>query len=236
MATTLTVQDAINFCSPFIKQQNLNVNNWEPGLSMARIISARILAPPFVWRFNRSHVSIAITQAGGTDYSEDLPDFDHVETQWLKEDLTSKIHELAGDLSLAKNDSVRRPTKFCPQYDDNEGNITFRFNSVPDKDYHAEIDYQRKAPYLASWGALWAPFPDNYMHIPFQGMLCWAGILFNDSRFPIWEKDFIASLLGAQDGLSDQAKAIFISDWMTLTRDVTRRQGMTQGGIAGRQT
>lgn len=233
MALTITVQDGLTFCKAYIKQQTLFVNNQQPALGAAQIILNTILGPPFTWRTNRSNFSIAISALAGTDYTVSLADLGHIETQWM-EDGTGKILQLGGAVTLAKVGTKKQPTKVAPQYDDNLGNITFRFDAVPDQNYTAYFDYQIKAPLVTGTAQTLGTLPDEQCHIFFVGLLAWAGMLVNDARFPIWEKRFLADLLSTQDGLDDQAKMIFAGQWMDLTRTVMRSQGSTQGGIAGR--
>jgi hypothetical protein len=192
-----------------------------------------MLGAPFVWRQNRANFSISITAAGLTDYVVSLPLLGRIETMWLT-DADGNIFQLKGSLSLAKTTQSKRPTEVAPVYDDNAGNITFRFNAVPDKNYTAYFDYQQKAQLITSWANPWGVIPDECGYIYNKGFLALAGLLVNDARFPIWEKDFVGALLGAQDGLDEQAKAIFLGQWLSETRTAARSQGAVQGGVAGR--
>jgi hypothetical protein len=229
----LTIQNAINFVSALIKQQRLNVNNMEPGLTMGNIILQRILGPPFAWRFNRANFSIPISTAGGTDYVVSLPLLGRIETQWLSSS-SNPAMALGGAISLAKTSDQGRPTLVAPVYDGNNGSITFRFNFVPEGNYTAWFDYQQKAPLLTSYASVWAPVPDEFSYVYNMLYLAWAGILVNDARFPVWMKEGVAALLGAQDGLDEQAKAIFLGDFLNAAKTMARSQGGVQGGVAGR--
>ena len=180
MALTITVQDGLTFCKAYIKQQTLFVNNQQPALGAAQIILNTILGPPFVWRTNRSNFSIPILAAGGTDYTVSVPDLGHIETQWMQ-DAGGKIHQLGGAVSLARVGSQKQPTKVAPQYDDNLGNITFRFDAVPDQAYTAYFDYQIKAPLVTGTAQSLGTMPDELCHLFFVGVLAWAGMLVNDS-------------------------------------------------------
>lgn len=232
MASTITIQDGLTFCSPFIGQQTMAVNNQQPGLGAAQVVLNRILGAPCVWRFNRATFSIPITTGNGTDYAVSVPALGFIEQQWLQ-DGTGDIYELQGSVSLARGSGPKRPTEVAPQYDDNAGNVTFRFSSVPDKPYTAFFDYQNKPPLITSI-AQPLPIPDEHSDLFFTGLLAWAGMLVKDQRFPIWQNDFISLLLSRQDGLDDQAKAILVGDWMNLVRTVSRNQGAAQAGNAGR--
>lgn len=234
MAITRNVMNSVVFAQTLIKNQRLNVNGQEPGLTAANIVLQRMLGPPFTWRQNRANFSIAITNGAGTDYTVSLPKLGHIETQWLT-NAAGAIFELGGEVALAKTSSTKRPTKVSPQYDDNLGNITFRFNAVPDQNYTCWLDYQQKAQLITSWANPWGVIPDECSYIYEKGFLALAGLLVNDSRFPIWERDFVAALLGAQDGLDDQARAIFLGEWLSVTRTAARSQGSVQDGIKGRE-
>lgn len=233
MPSTQTVMNAVVFVQTLIKNQRLNVNGQEPGLTMSNIVLQRILGPPFVWRQNRANVTVPISAAAGTDYTVFLPKLGRIETQWLT-DGDGKVHQLTGATSLAKVSASHRPTEVAPQYDDNLGNITLRFNSVPDKSYTAWFDYQQAPGLISSWANPWGVVPDECGYIYNLGLLSLAALLVNDGRLGIWERQFVGALLGAQDGLDEQAKAIFMSQWLSETRSAARSQGAVQGGVAGR--
>ena len=233
MSVTLTLNNSIVFASTIIKNQKLYVNNLQPAIGFGNIILQRILGSPFIWRFNRKPLNFTITAGGGTDYSVSVPNLGRVEVQWLV-DPNGKILELDGAVALPKTSTSKRPTKVAAQYDDNAGNITFRFNSVPDQTYTAFFDYQQKAGLITGPAAPWGVVPDEFEYIFDLGFLSMSGMLVNDARFPIWEKDFIGNLLGAQDGLDAQARDIFIGNWMQTARTAARSQGAVSGGVAGR--
>ena len=234
MATTLTVNNAKVFAQTLIKNQRLLVNGQEPMLTIANIVLQRILGAPFIWRFNRATVTISISTAGGTDYTVNVPLLGRIENQWLV-DSNGKIWELKGSVEMAKVNAQRRPIEVAPVYDDNAGNITFRFSSIPDGNYTAFIDYQKKAPLITGPAQAFGPVPDEFGYIFNTGFLAWASLLVNDARFPIWEKWFTGALLGAQDGLDEQAKAIFLGEWLRATASASRSQGLVQSGVSGRQ-
>lgn len=223
----------IVFCTTIIKNQRLNVNGQEPGLTIGNIVLQRMIGPPCRWRFNRANFSIPINTAGGTDYQVSVPTLGFIEDQWLM-DANDKVHELKGAVSLPKFSSKKRPTEVAPQYDDNAGNITFRFNSIPDQPYTAYFDFQQKAALITGWSNPWGNVPDEFSYIFNKGYLALAGLLVNDARFPIWEKDFAAGVLGAQDGLDEQAKAIFLGQWANDMRSVARSQAAGQAGSSAR--
>jgi hypothetical protein len=225
--------NSVVFVQTLIKNQRMNVNGQEPALTMANIVLQRILGPPFIWRQNRGSLSIAITPGGGTDYIVSVPYLGRIETQWLT-DVNGNIFELKGGVSLAKVSASRKPTIVAPVYDDNQGNITWRFNSVPDKNYTAWLDYQQKPQLIRSWADPWGVVPDECGYIYNVGLLALAALIVNDARFTIWNREFVASLLGAQDGLDEQARAIFLSGWLSDVRSVQRSEAAVKAGTAGR--
>jgi hypothetical protein len=233
VALTQNVMNSVVYVQTLIKNQRLNVNGQEPALTMSNIVLQRILGAPFIWRQNRASFSIPISAAAGTDYTVSLPNLGRIETQWLT-DGNNKDMELKGAVCLAKMSAKRRPTEVAAQYDDNQGNITFRFNSVPDQGYTAWFDYQQKARLITSWANPWGMIPDELGYIYNTGFLSLGALLVNDARFGIWERQFVGDLLGAQDGLDEQARAIFLGQWLSDIRSTTRSQGAVQGGVAGR--
>src|ERR1039458_2853515 len=235
MSTTLTVQNAVVFASTLIKNQRLNVNNYEPGLTMANIVLQRILGAPFVWRFNRATFNVAITTVGGTDYPLYLPTLGRLETQWLV-DAQSSVMQLEGRVALAKVSSVRRPELVAPVYDHKAGNITLRFNGVPDEAYTAYFDFQQKAQLLTGWAKGFGPVPDEFAYIFMKWHLSEAALLVNDARFEIWRREAVAALLATQDGLDEQAKAIQYEQMMNVGRSSLRSDAMGKSGAAARQS
>lgn len=227
MPSTLTIKDSILFVSAYIKGQRFNVNNMQPGLGAAQNVLGRILGPPCIWRQNRFTMNFPISTGDGQDYTQFVANLGRIETQWLVDE-DGRIYQLTGATSLARVQTQRRPTKVSPQYDDNQGNITFRFNAVPDGDYTANFDYQGKAPLLTSFAAAWAPIPDEYSYIYNQMMLAWGAALINDARWPIFARDGIAALIGAQGGLDEQSKAIFIGEWMDWLTTVSKKNAEAQ--------
>jgi hypothetical protein len=233
MGVSLSIQASMTYVQTMIDNQRLNVNNMEPGVTMANTVLGTMLGTPFCWRQNRSNISINLTTAGGTDYTESVPTLGFIETQWLV-DSTGDILELNGATALAKVSFQRTPTLMAPQYDDNNGNITFRFNSVPDGAYTAFLDIQNAAPVITAPSDTFAPLSDYFGYLFNKGMLSEGALLVNDSRFSIWRSEWIAQCLATQDGLDAQAKDMFYNQFMNTTRTVQRSQDMAKNGAAGR--
>jgi len=233
MAVTLSVQNSLTYVQSLIDNQRLNVNNMEPGVTMANTVLGTMLGAPFCWRQNRSNISIDISTLLGTDYVESVPTMGFIETQWL-EDALGNIIELNGATSLAKVSYTRTPTLIAAQYDDNQGNITFRLNAVPDASYTAYLDIQNAAPLITSPADTFIPLSDYFGYLFNKGMLSEGALMVNDSRFQIWRAEWIAQLLATQDGLDAQSKDMFYNQFMNTTRTVQRSQGASQNGTQGR--
>lgn len=232
MSNTITVQNSINFATPILKNQPLLVSNLEPAMSAANLVLGTVLGAPFRWRFNRGSFNFPVT-AAGVDYPQVINDLGFLETIWIV-DGSNTVNQLTGAISLAKDGSTGRPSKIALQYDDNSGNITARLDRTPDQNYTVFYDYQRKAPVLSSPAIGWGVVPDEFSYIYNWGFLCVMSLLINDSRFPVFENYFIARLLGAQDGLSDQERNIFLANWMGFSQTLQRNQGAVNSGVAGR--
>ena len=169
-----------------------------------------------------------------TDYTVSVPYLGRIETQWLV-DGQGTVTELKGTQTIAKNSVQRRPTEMGPVYDDNQGNITFRCNSVPDQRYTAYFDYQQKAVLITGPGFTFAPVPDEFGYLFNKGLLAECGLLVNDARFTIWEQEFVAGLLATQDGLDAQAKDMFYNQMLNSGRTSMRSQTAGNSGAQGRQ-
>lgn len=231
--TTITIYDTLQYVTTMLRNQRLTLNGDRPARQMAQNVLGTMLQPPFCYRFNRATTSFAISTAQGTDYTELLPDLGWIEEQWLV-DGSGKVHELKGALSLAKVGTVRRPVEMSPQYEDDNGNLTFRFNGVPDQNYNAFIDYQKRCPVVTDLGQTFYPVTDDFAYLFNRGMLSEGALATGDARFTVWRREWIAGILALQDGLDDQAKAMLMEQLMNSNRTNARAQGASQQGVAGR--
>ena len=231
---SITLQNSANFVRPMLKNQPISVIGQEPGLFCANLVLQTVIAPPLKWPWNRRTFNFP-TVIGSTDYPQIIPDFGFIETQWLV-DSTGKSHGLSGATTLGIDVNQSRPTTLAAQYDDNMGTITFRVKNTPDAIYTVWGDYQRKPALLTSPASMWDVVPDNFGHVYNLGFLTFLSLLVNDSRFPVYERWFLARILALQDGLDDQARDIFLANWMQQTRTIQRSQNSVQQGTAGRGT
>lgn len=233
MPTTLNLQNSMNFVAPILKNQKLQVSNQEPALTAANIVLGTMVGPPMKWPFNRDEINFPVTAGGGTDYLVSVPEYGFIETQWVV-DADGKYFPMNGAVSLPVNGDQGRPEKLAPQFDNNAGGITFRLDKKPDKNYTVYCDFQKKAPLLTSAASEWSPVPDQFNYIFNYGFLCLMSLLVNDSRFTTFEGLFVARLLGAQDGLTDQERNIFLGNFAAALATVSRSQGGVASGQAAR--
>lgn len=201
---------------------------------MANNVLGIMLGAPMVWRFNRANASFAINTAGGTDYIQSMPTLGMIETQWLTDD-ANNIHSLEGAVAIPRVSAKRRPMRIAPQYDNNANQITFRVDTVPDRNYLVHLDYQQKAQLVTGFGQTFFPVPDEFGYIFNRLMLSEGAVIVNDSRFVQWRREGLAALLATQDGLDAQAKSIFFDQMMNIGRTATRSQAAGTSGAQGRQ-
>ena len=154
-STTNTIIGTANWAAAFIlNRPTQGVANayQDPALTLANLIMATILAPPFAWQWNRASVTQAVT-AGTSDYSIALPNFGWLEkatiTYPTPPSSGPSVFELEIITSVAVDPRQNRPFKICPVLDDNAGNITFRLFPTPDQAYTLTLTYQN-APIKAT--------------------------------------------------------------------------------------
>ena len=229
----LTLQNSMTFVSPILKNQPLMVSGNEPAQTAADMVLGVMLGPPFKWPFNRQATTFPIGPLLGIDYTVVLPDWGFLETQWLA-DSTGKIYQLTGATTLARESGVARPTKVSLQFDDTADNLTFRVNQTPDQNYTVNLNYQKKMVPLTSSGSYWGQVPDRFGYIFNQGFLAMMSLLVNDARFPIFESFFMSRILGAQDGLTDQERDLFIGNWANVVQTLNRGTSSVTTAAAGR--
>jgi hypothetical protein len=221
----------MNWAASYLKNQPQEVSNMEPAVMVGNIVLSSMLGPPFKWRQNRQEINFPITSAS-TDYLRSVANFGFLEFAWLV-DGSNNQYPIEGALALTVNPSSERPKKIAPQLDDNAGNITFRFSSIPDANYTCYVDFQLSAPLLTSPASGWGPIPDYFNYIFNWGYLAVMSLLVNDARFPIFEKYFIGRLLAAQSGLSEQERNIFLANWAMQMTTMKRADAMAGAGLSG---
>jgi hypothetical protein len=240
MASTLNLQQTLLWTGPFLHYQPLTIGGTEPAVSNANLVKSTILGPPFTWASNRAE-SAPITLIPGTqDYLVNLPNFGFLEKAWVTlttgvaPNTTTTTTEITVSRGLSKDSTSGRPDHIAVQLDDNAGNITFRLMPDPDQAYTLTVCFQQKALPMTSLASLWNPIGDELSYIFNFGFLAMSLILTGDARFPIFNDRFISHLLGAQDGLDEMQRNIFLGNYLEVMRQVQRNGMQTQQGVMGR--
>jgi hypothetical protein len=234
MGSTRTLQSSIAFTRPFLGGQYLLVGGLEPGLTASNLVKQTILGPPFVWPFNRSEITITLV-VGQQDYPVFAASFGFVESWLLTDPVTGEVKEIENKGRLTKESATDRPASAAVQTNDNSGNLLVRLNNLPDKAYTLTLTYQRQPPPMLSPASTWAPLPDYYSYIYDWGFLAIASLLIRDDRFPVFRQMFMAHLLGAQDGLDETARNIFLGTFLDNMKMTERASQFTQLAGGGRQ-
>jgi hypothetical protein len=240
MASTITIQETINFVLAYIVQRPFTgvagITD-EPGLTSANYLMQTILQPPFCWEWNRNVLAAAITTiAGQSDYSTSIPTFGWLEKATLVNPTapsgTPPNFELEIFKILSKDGQENRPQKIALLQDDGEGNITFRLFPVPDQEYTIDLDIQN-APILATTlgATTWAPIPDKLAFLYERGMQAMAQMMYNQQLGLSNLEIFFRQLVSAAAGLSEMEKAIFLADAL---RPIRMRQDELQAAQQGK--
>jgi hypothetical protein len=218
MASTIKLQDTLNWCGAFISNRpttNVSKIAGEPALTSANKVKQTILSAPFAWSWNRNTTTIT-TVVGTQDYSVALSDFGYIEKATVS--FGGKIFPVQVSLLLPADSTQQRPDFVAAQSDDNAGNITFRFQPVPDQIYSAVITYQKAPTISTALTGTWSPIPDRYSFIYESGLLAHMCNMFSPERYQQEISMFYKSLVSVSEGLTDSQKAIFLEEAMRATR------------------
>lgn len=221
MPPTKNLLDTVNWCAPYLRYQPQTIGGLEPALTAGNIVLQTILGPPFRWPENRSTFAFACVSGVPTqDYIITVPDFGFMEKMSLIGPI--RTFEIENKDVLGLSSEQAEPTSFAAQEDDSDGNITFRLLPPPDQGYGAVGTYQRAAPLLTSMASQWTPLGNKRGYIYNWGFLAILAMLIEDERFPIFERNFLARLLGAQSGLDETQKNLFLGNWLLTTMNAQR--------------
>jgi hypothetical protein len=142
--------------------------------------------------------------------------------------------EIEPKLKLALDSAQSRPAFIDAQYQDSNGNITFRLMPVPDKSYPVSITIQQKPPIMTGMNSLWTPIPDEYSRLYSWGFLALMYMFADDPRFQIANQKFIANLLNTNQGLTQTQLNIFLNNWEEITGHPITNIDKLQQGFQGR--
>ena len=234
MPATINLQQTILWTGPFVRYQPLVIGGTEPSMSNANLIKQTILGAPFTWPWNRAETAPINCIVGTQDYAAALPTFGFIEKAWLEDPVSHEVKEISLKNGLSKDSTKGRPGHISVQNDNGAGNITFHLMPAPDKAYILTVLFQQKAIVMSSLANRWDPIPDELGYIYQYGFLALSMMITGDARFPIFNDRFVAHLLGAQDGLDETQKNIFIANWTDYTKQVLRAQITPQQGIQSR--
>lgn len=223
MASTIVLQNTMNWSRAFLEQQPLLINGMEPALSSANLILQTMLGPPFGWPWNRAVLSFSA--ASQDTVVTALTDFGFLEAGTVQAS-AQKPWALSVRQILDLDQNQGRPGYCAPFLDDGNGNLTFRLTPAPDQAYTVVLPYQKKAPLMLSPASSWAPVPDEKNYICQWGFLALMSLIGNDARFTEYNAKFITALLSAQGGLSDLERNIFLANWV---RVMSQLQGAQLG-------
>lgn len=132
------------------------------------------------------------------------------------------------DLELASVAS--RPMNISAEFDDGNGNITFRLMPPPDKAYPLVITAQQKPVIITKLSQTFAPIPDEYLYLVRWGFLAWSNYYLGRlSDFQTANAKFVAGLLATQTGLTETEKDTFMKAYDSFTASQLFQSRLVQG-------
>lgn len=235
MASTIQLQRTINRSQQMIRLSPLilaaNTAN-DPAFSNADWVKQTILSPSLGgWRWNRSAGTPTsptfTTIIGNTDYVVNLPTFGWIEKAVAYDPNDGySSYELQVELIKGGDLLPNQPQRISAQYDDDEGNVTFRLFPAPDKIYSVVVEYQNAATLFTDVAQTWTPIPDYFSYIFNTGFDAKSYDYFNDPRFVPTLQLFYQMLADAAEGLDATQKNLWLSDRLNSMRQT---QGVQSG-------
>ena len=160
--------------------------------------------------------------------------FGWIENASVQDPVSSKWIQISNKIDLALDAASSRPQNIAAELPGTLG-VLFRLMPVPDKAYPVAITMQQDAALVTSLNQTWAPLPDSFGYVYQMGFLSWMYEFADDSRWASTRQRFIASLLGAAEGLSQTEIDIFLANFNAISLDPIGRQMTLQQGIQNRQ-
>lgn len=240
---TNSLQRSVNVAQNFVRNAPLTFTGTnDPAFLIADWVRQFILGPPFAWRWNRQKISVTLSQ-GTQDYVVNVANKNNgfplgwIEQATLADATTSPslTYQLEVKLDIAEETTLNQPRQISAQYDDSNGNITFRFNPPPDKStYTAIVTYQVAPPIFGSLGDTWAPIPDYLSYLYNQGIVAKAYEYLGDGRFGVAMPLFLRQVVAANQGLDDTQVNIFLGERLIDVRETQAAQTKSQMGRVAR--
>jgi len=230
-----TLQDTINYISPFCRYQapNVGVNNM-PIIGIGNVVRNIILAAPFQWRFNRNNVNLTNPTVQGTqDYIQTIADFGFLEYASVQ-DVSGMIWQLTdvfNNSALSVSATQARPQSIAVQSDNGAGSFTFRFSAIPDAAYTVNLVYQKTPVQFVATTDPWAPITDSFSDVYNNLSLGYYMDSCQDPRAPQYIARGIAGLLARSQGLSQMDKALFAQSYMNFNASEILNQLKAQQAV-----
>lgn len=227
-SSTIQLSRSINLAQQFVRNAPLSfaLGNNDPAFSNADWVRQFLLGPPFAWRWNRATVDITCI-VGVTDYLTALPTFGWIEKAIIIDPANGdQSFELEVEMNLSQETNPNQPSRISPQFDDGNGNITFRVSPAPIVAYTVRITYQLAAGVFSLATQTWAPIPDYLSYLYNQGFLAKNLEYINDQRFGNAMQLFLQQAVAANNGLTETQMNIFLTERMNTQRQT---QDVQQG-------
>lgn len=179
-----------------------------------------------VWT-NLGSIGVSVSPSYAFGWIETVAAFDTLAA-------TPKWFEINSKIVLSSDSAQSRPRYIAAQGDDGNGNITFRMMPVPNAAYPVVLTLQQKPPLFTTLYQTWAPVPDEYSRIYNWGFLSLMYLFADDPRFQMANGKFISQLLGANEGLTETQRNIFLQNWNAITGQPISNQDDVQQGTQAR--
>jgi hypothetical protein len=226
-SSTIELQRTINRSSQFVRLEPLvfaaNTAN-DPAFSNADWVMQTILAPPFAWRWNRTVLGLPsepafTTTPGVTDYKISAPNFGWLERGACYDPTNGYFaFEMPVKLLQGQETLPNQPNRISAQYDDGEGNITFRLFPAPDSEYNVVLDYQNAASLFTEANQTWSPIPDYLSYVYNSGFDAKTYEYLADPRQGTALQIFYQQLAEASEGLNESQKNLWLEEKLNSVR------------------
>jgi hypothetical protein len=219
MASTTTIQDTMNVASLFLRSRPLSSVGGtanEPALTIANNVMSIILGAPLVWPWNSASTTTALT-VGVQNVTLALPSYGFLSTASISYNGSSYALEIKNALSTEV--LQQRPVYISAHLEDGAGNVTFRLFPVPDQPYTLSLTYQQVPILATALTATWAPIPDALGPLVNLGFRAFCYEYAEDPRWVNTLQLFLSQLVGANGGLTEMQKDLFLWDRLRDARE-----------------
>lgn len=174
--------------------------------------------------------TVTWTNVGSVPNASASYNFGWMENASVKDPTTSKWVQISNKVDLALDTASSRPGNISAELIGSLG-IVFRLMPVPDKAYTVAITMQQNAQLISSLNQTWSPLPDDLGYVYQMGLLSFAYEFSDDPRWAPARQRFIASLLGAAEGLTATEIDIFLANFNAISLSPIERQMTLQQGV-----